>query len=220
MRRLLLLVVTVTLTACARAGDHSVSPSCTWIEDDHRSLNLASMADRRHLHFDAVTAEDVAIRWADERVSHRPEWEARVDTCMESLFDGVARNHSVDVAVVRQYSRERDLFADAAVIIGYGVVYVFAAYLLAGRIRRRFPPGEPGFWVMTLAMAIGVSLVGVLVGSLWSIVAEGVRLNSAHVSYRMDRLPLRQHWVVLFVAGFVVFTLLAVLRQSRSTINQ
>jgi hypothetical protein len=102
------------------------------------------MADRRHLHFDAVTAEDVAIRWADERVSHRPEWEARVDACMESLFDGVARNHSVDVAVVRQYSRERDLFADAAVIIGYGVVYVFAAYLLAGRIRRRFPPGEPG----------------------------------------------------------------------------
>ena len=66
----------------------------------------------------------------------------------------------------RYYSRERDVGADAAVILGFAVVYAFAAYILTGRIRRRFPPGETGFWVMTLAMAVGISLVGVAVGSL------------------------------------------------------
>ena len=212
MRRLFLLAVTVTLTACARPGDHPVSSNCAWIEDDNRSLNLTNMADRRHLHFDAVTAEDLAIRWADNYFAHRPEYDQRCDACRETLFQGVARNHGVDVAVVRQYSRERDIVADAAVILGFGVVYAFAAYILAGRIRRRFPPGEPGFWIMTLAMAVGISLVGVLVGSLWSIVIEGVRLNSGHLSYRMNRMPLRQHWAVLFVGGFVVFVLVALFR--------
>jgi hypothetical protein len=65
---------------------------------------------------------------------------------------------------------------------------------------------------MTLAIAVGISLVGVAAGSLWSIVIEGVRLNSAHLSYRMNRIPLRQHWAVLFVGGFVVFTLVALFR--------
>jgi hypothetical protein len=209
MKRLLLLAVTVVaLTACARPGDHPVSSNCAWIEDDNRPLNLANMTDRRHLHFDAVS-EDAAIRWADQHVSLGPEYEARRDECMETLFNGLAKNHGVDVAVVRQYSRERDVVADAAVILGLGVVYLFAAYFLAGRIGRRFPLGEPGFWVMTLAMAVGISLVGVAVGSLWSIVIEGVRLNSAHLSYRMNRLPLRQYWAVLFVGGFVVFALVA-----------
>ena len=212
MRRLFLLAVTLTLTACARPGDHPVSSNCAWIEDDHRSLNLAGFTDRRHLHFDAVTAEDVAIRWADQHVPLQPEYGARRDECMETLFNGVAGNHRVDVAIVRQYSRERDLVADAAVIVGFSVVYVFASYILAGRIRRRFPTEEPGFWVMTVAMALGISLVGVLLGSVWSIAIEGVRLNSAHLSYRMGRLPLRQDWAVVFAGGLVVFALVAFVR--------
>jgi hypothetical protein len=212
VRRLFLLAVTLTLTACARPGDHPVNSNCAWIEDDKRSLNLAKFTDRRHLHFDAVTAEDVAIRWADQRFHLRPEYGARENECMETLFNGVARNHEVDVAVVRQYSRERDVAVDAPVILSFGVIYAFAAYILAGRIRRRFPPGEPGLWVMTLAMAVGISLVGVLVGSVWSVVIEGIRLNSAHLSHRMNYLPLRRHWVVAFLGCFVVFALVALFR--------
>ncbi len=64
MTRLLLLVIVVTtFGGCARPGDHPISPNCEWIESDHRTLNLATLADRRHLRFDAATAEDVAIRW-------------------------------------------------------------------------------------------------------------------------------------------------------------
>jgi len=154
----------------------------------------------------------MAIRWADQRFGHRTEWDQRCQECMETLFTGLAKTHSVDVATARQYSRERDVVVDAAVILGFASIYVVAAYLLAGRIRKRFPPGEPGFWVMALTMAGGVSLVGVLSGIFGSIIVEEYRLNTAHLSFRMFRIPFRQHWVILFVAGAIIFTLAALIR--------
>ena len=211
MRRLLLLIITITLTGCARPGDHPSSSNCVWTEDGNRSLNLTKMSDRRHLRFDAATAEDVAIRWADKNFGHLPEWDQRCAECRETLFQGVAKHHGVDAGIVRQYSLERDAVADAAVILSFGILYVIAAYILTGRILRRFPPGESGFLIMTLTMAIGVSLVGVLLGGLWSIVIETLRLNSGHLSYRMNRIPFRQYWAVVFVCCFIVFGLVALI---------
>jgi hypothetical protein len=52
-----------------------------------------------------------------------------------------------------------------------------------------------------------------MVGGLASIVIENIRLNSAHLSYRMNRIPFRQHWAMLFVCGFVVFWLVALMRR-------
>ena len=212
MKRLLLLTATVILTGCVRPGDHPISPNCVWSETDRRSLDLTKLSDRRHLRSDAVTAEDMAIRWADKHFGHRPEWDERCAECVETLFQGVANHHGLDIALVRQYSQDRDVFADAPVLVSFGIVYIFAVYLLMGRIIRRFPPGEPGFSIMTSAMAVGVSLVGVLVGGLWSIVIEEFRLNSGHLSYRMNRIPFRSHWVMLFICCFLVFGLVALIR--------
>ncbi len=212
MRRLLLLVLTITLVACARPGDHPINSNCTWIEEDNRSLDLTKTSDRRHLRFDAVTAEDVAIRWADRYFGHLPEWGQRREACMQTLFAGVAQHHGVDVATVRRYSRDRDVLVDAAVILSFGILYVFVVHIFVKRIRRRFPPGEPGFWIMTLTMAGGVSLVAVMAGYLWSIIIEEFRMNSGHLSYRMGRIPWRVHWVVLLVCCFVIFVLAALVK--------
>src|SRR5262249_2293033 len=73
-------------------------------------------------------------------------------------------------------------------------------------------PSESGFWIMTLTMALGASLVGVVSGSLWAIVIESLRLNSGHISFRMNRIPFRHHWGMLFICGFIVFWLVALLR--------
>src|SRR5690349_1421661 len=135
MKRIVLLGLTLTLTACVRPGDHPINSSCAWIEEDSRPLNLENAADRRHLRFDAITAEDVAIRWADQRAAHLPEYEARRDECMETLFSGVAKQHGVDVATVRQYLSARDMWGDAAVIVSFGVLYAIVAAYLARRIR-------------------------------------------------------------------------------------
>src|SRR6185369_15499451 len=140
------------------------------------------------------------------------EWDQKQNECMQTLFQGIAKHHGVDVVTVQQYSMEREFIVDAAVIFGFGILYVFAAYTFTGRIRRRFYDDDTGFWIMTLTIAAGVSLAAVMVGILGSIVIETFRLNSVHLSYRMNRIPFRQHWAMLFASGFVVFGLVALLR--------
>jgi hypothetical protein len=212
MKRLLPLIATITLAGCVRPGDYPITSNCVWSEQDSHSLDLTKMSDRRHLRFDAITAEDVSIRWADAHVGLRPEYDQKQYECMQTLFQGVAKQHGIDVAVVQQYSRRRDLVVDGAVIFSFGVLYVFVAYLFAGRIRRRFPDEDSSFWIMTLTMAAGVSLTALMVGMLGSIVIEGVALNSGHLSYRMNRIPFRQHWAMLFACGYAIFMLMALLR--------
>jgi hypothetical protein len=214
--QIFLVIIIASLSCCARPGDHAVSPNCEWMESDARTLNLATYADRRHLRFDAATAEDMAIRWADQHFGHQPQWEQRCQECAESLFTGVAKNHGVDVAIVRNYSRERDVVVDGAVILGFVFMYVLVAYLLAGRIRRRFPPGEDGFWVMALTMAAGVSLIGVLIGIFGSIIVESFRLNSVHLSYRMFRIPFKEYWIFFFAGGVIIFIFAALIRYYRT----
>ena len=212
MKRIVLVAMTLSLTACVRPGDHPLNSTCAWIEADSRSLNLENAADRRHLRFDAITAEDVAIRWADQQAGHLPEYERRRDECMDALFSGVARQHGVDVATVRQFRGERDTLGDASVILSFGVLYAVVAIYLVGRIRRRFPAGEPGFWIMTITMSVCVAAVGALVGYLWSFTLEIFRLNDGHLSYRAAQIPWRQYWPVMYFACLVIFWLVAVIR--------
>jgi len=216
-----LLLLAVMVAGCSpRPGDHPVSSNCEWSEESGGSLNLENAADRRHLRYDALTAEDMAIRWADKYAGPRsgqfkgfPEYGRRQDECMEALFQGVASHHGVDVALVRQYRLSRDVVLDSAVIVGFGILYAIAAYYLAGLIRRRFPPDEGvAFLTATIAMSLAASVVGVLVGDFWSLSMENLRMGSGHLSYRVDRIPWRQHWSALFVCGLVVFCLAAAVR--------
>jgi len=101
---------------------------------------------------------------------------------------------------------------DAPVIFSFGILYLFVAYIFTGRIIRRFSGDDSGFWIMTLTMAVGVSLVAVMIGMLGSIVVEELVVGSGHLSYRMNRIPFRQHWAILFACGFVMFGLVALLR--------
>lgn len=142
---ILLLGATVVLAGCTRPGDYPISSNCLWNEKDSRSVELTKYSDRRHLRFDAVTAEDAAIRWADKYFGLAPEYDQRRRECMELLFQGVAKQHGVDVATVRQYSRERDVVIDAATFLSFGTLYAVGAYIFAGRIHRRFQRTSPAF---------------------------------------------------------------------------
>jgi hypothetical protein len=216
-----LLLLTVTVGGCGvRPGDHPVSSNCEWIEVGSDSLNLEKAADRRHLRYDALTAEDIAIRWADKHSGPKsvqfkgfPEYRRRMDECMEALFQGVASHHGVDVALVRQYRLGRDIVSDSAVILGFAFLYALASYGLAGVIRRRFPSDEgPAFLIATVAMSVLASIVGVMLGDLWSVSIENLRMGSGHLSYRIDRIPWRLHWGEAFICGLVVFWLVAAVR--------
>ena len=216
MKLACVIILGLALSQCTRPGDYPITTQCQWVEDDHRSLDLSVGADRRHLRNDAVTAEDVAIRWADRHYHLMPEYEQRRDECMTSLFNGVASQHGVDVAMVRKYTLERDVVLDLAVFLCFGFAYAAGAYWVCGWVLRRFTGDERGYWIMTAVLSAGVALAGVLVGELGAIVVEGVRLNSGHLSYRMARIPWRHHWVMLFGCGIIIFGLVAVFRQQRN----
>ena len=213
-----LLLLAVTVGGCGvRPGDHPVSLSCEWTEAGSGTLNLENAADRGHLRYDALTAEDMAIRWADKYAGpgsgQNPEYRRRRDECMEALFQGVASHHGVDVALVRQYRLSRDVVVDSAVILGFAFLYALAGYGLAGVIRRRFPSDEwRAFLIATVAMSVLASIVGVMLGDFWSMLIENLRMGSGHLSYRIDRIPWRLHWGAAFVCGLVVFWLAAAVR--------
>ena len=46
-------------------------------------------------------------------------------------------------------------------------------------------------------------------------VAESIRLGSGHLSYRLDRIPWRQHHLSLFIAGVVLFWIAAAIQSRR-----
>ena len=216
MKLILVIILGLALSQCSRPGDYPITTQCQWVEDDHRSLNLSVGADRHHLRNDAVTAEDVAIRWADNHYHLLPEYEQRRDACMTSLFTGIANQHRVDIATVRQYSRERDVVFDVVVMLCFGFFYAIGAHYVCLWIMRRFTSDARGYWIMAAVLSGCVALVGVLLGNLASIVVEGVRLNSGHLSYRMARIPWREHWVMLFACGIIVFGFVAMFVYKRS----
>jgi hypothetical protein len=228
MELLALLLLTIIAAGCGvRPGDHPVSSKCEWSEEASRSLNLENYADRKHLRYDAITAEDIAIRWADKYAGLRsdqfkgfPEYRRRRDECMEALFLGVAKSHGLDVALVRQYRLKRDLVSDSAVMLGFGILYGLVAYYLVTLIRRRFSSDEwIGFLIATIAMSLGASIIGMIVGDLWSLSMENLQMNSGHLSYRVDRVPWRQHRGVMFFCCLGVFWSAAAVR-SRFAIRE
>jgi len=183
-------------------------------------LDLSIAADRRHLRNDAITAEDVAIRWADRQYHLMPEYESRRDECMTSLFTGIANQHGVAIATVRRYTLERDLVFDLGLTLCFGFIYAIGAYRLCGWIRGRFADDERGYWIMVVMLSVCVALVGVMLGNLGSILAEWAQLNSGHLSYRMTRLPWRKHWVTLFGCGVIIFGLIALVRSRKNYENK
>jgi hypothetical protein len=136
---------------------------------------------------------------------------------MESLFSAVARNHAVDIALVRGYTTLRDGRFDAVVLISFGLVYALVAYALAGLITRRFAADD---WRVAAIAVIGFSFggaaAGMMVFELWTVTAESLRLGSWHLSYREARLPWRQHRVLLFTSSVGLFWLISLLRYHRS----
>lgn len=215
------LIVAPVLVRLCLAGCDSRNPrnsNCEWPQETAMSLDLSESAQRRHLSDDAQFAEDLAIRYADSHGGLRSghfvgfdEYGRIREQCMTALFEVIGKNHGVTEQQVRQSLVHRRTSLDLSVILSFAMLYGFAASGVARRVCCRFPLNEG--WIMpvlaTVVTSAVVSIAGVLLGEIWSAVAEMFRVGNGHMSYRVDRIPWNQHRLGLFLGGTVLFWLIA-----------
>jgi hypothetical protein len=217
-----LFTISLLLIACVpgctrRAQSNS---TCEWPQETAISIDVSKPTQRRHLSDDAQFAEDLAIRHADSRRGQRSghfegwaEYRQTREKCLAALFDVIGKNHGVTEEQVRQSLLYRRTSLDLAVILSFAVFYGLAANGAARRVCRRFPTDEG--WlaavVITVITSAVISTGGVLLGDIWSLTAENVRVGNGHLSYRVNRVPWTRRHLALFIGGVVLFWFLAAL---------
>ena len=205
-----IVMLLVLASGCARRRPNA---DCNWPSDNHI----------RSLYFDAEFAEDLAIRYADAhrgpRSGHFEGFEVygrTRDECMARLFAEVAAAHGVDQQQVRRALQNRPIAIDLIIALPYSLLYIFAVIAILSRIDKEHDPdtfSSPSM-VMVGYVAIITSAAGVLFGQAWSAIAESVRLGNGHLSYRTDRGPWVQHYLIVFFVALAVFWVVFVLRRN------
>ncbi len=186
-------------------------------------------ADARHLSADAEFAEDLAIRYADThhglRTPHYVSGEAygaARDRCLGTLFEQIAKAHGVPAGKVSSSLGHNRAHIDIAVNLPFVLLYCFAAAAVARTIWRRYPPAEHG-WIPGAVMTLFFSLVfaagSTLVGEMWCLLAESIRIGNGHMSYRVQRLWWVRHRTELFAGAVIVFWLSGAAAASRMWSN-
>lgn len=192
---------------------------CEWPKEaDAEPLNLNQASQRQHVSDDAEFAEDLAIRYAD---SHRglhtnhfegtAEYERARDACMAALFKVIGSSHTVTEEEVRQSLGHRHNGFDLAIMLSFSLLYAWIVSILARWLCQLYGPGEELTTIVTmttLASAL-VSAAGVMLGEVWSGFWEMFRIGNGHMSYRFARIPWTHHRLGLFIAGVVLFWLIA-----------
>lgn len=216
------LAVSIASTGCVRRQGRN--SECIWPEEPGaKTIDPNQLGDAWHLHGDVELAEELAVRNMDARV-HSRTLNGRtpsevMNTCRDSLLKQISTLHSLPPKEVIRSFGHRSLAVDLAVIVPYLLLYSFSADLLSRWLFHRYPPEESAS--TALAMAFFCSLVfaigGLLVGEEWSIAAESLRVGTAHLSYRVGRLPWAHHRIVFFVLCLISFWGMAAHRLRRTS---
>jgi hypothetical protein len=218
MKRLLppLLLWLTCIAGCSPGA--SPNSDCEWSKEIAGPLDLSRSTQARHLSADAERAEDLAIRYADARRGpHSGHFEGGAeygltrDQCMARLFQIVGSNHSVTEEQIRWHLAHRPTELDVAVILTFIALYAWATTLIVRRVCQRHADDQEtsGSVVMIVYTSVTASVVGVLLGEVWSDLMENIRLGNGHLSYRAERIPWSHHRLGMFVGGVVLFWLLA-----------
>jgi hypothetical protein len=189
-----------------RAGRNS---DCRW------PAETAGAADARHLSSDAELAEDLAIRYADLHNGLRTPYyvsgavyDAARDACMQTLFAEVARTHGVSAETVAGALGRNRAAIDIAIVAPFVLLYCGVTIWAARALWRRYPPVEDG-WMPGAFMILFLSVVfaggSALLGELWCLNAETIRVGNSHMSYRVQRLWWTRHRTELFAGGVLMF---------------
>ena len=214
------MLLNVGLAGCA---SHRPVAQCAWPTEARSALDLRVRAARQHLHKDALTAEDIGIRYADARnAPHSGHFEGfasynrTTDSCITAMVEAVARTHEVAPVTVRTSLAQRPAGGDVVVTLCFAALYALIAFGLTRRVNRNFPFDGGRDSVVAIAAIVLTSIlasgVAVMVGEWFAVGIEVFRVGNGHLSHRTQRVPWTHHRAELFFAGVVLFWLVAALR--------
>ena len=202
----------IVLTGCA-----SPEFPCEWEEEEPLLLDLDDRSHRRHLSDDALLAEDIAIRHSDGACgplsgNRRAGCGQVRAACMATLVSAIETRHGVTALQVEEALLLRRTGLDALVFLSFAVLYALAVLRVTRRMYRSVLADKA--WRTVVAVGVVspvVSLSGVFAGWFWSVTIEVIRVGNQHLSNRSDRIPWGNHLEELFVAGLVLFWVVAAL---------
>ena len=130
-----------------------------------------------------------------------------MNACLRKLLQKIGTSHNVPPKEVAKFFGQRSLAIDVAVNLPFILLYSFLAALLAGRLRRRYPPedGRSVALAMIILSSLAFGIGGVLMGEQWSTLAENIRVGNGHLSYRVNLLPWARHRLGFFVLCMALF---------------
>jgi uncharacterized membrane-anchored protein len=127
---------------------------------------------------------------------------------MAKLFQIIGRDHGAAEEEVRESLAVRSAALDLAIILPFVAFYAWTANLIIRRICRRHQ--ETAGWAVMIVYASTItSAVGTLLGEVWALIVENIRLGNGHLSYRVGRIPWTHHRLGMFVGGIIIFWFLA-----------
>ena len=209
----MLVISSMSLTGCVRrVGRNS---NCEWpVEPGAKALHLDDSKDARHLSSDLEFAEDLAVRYVDAHFGPRSgNYESRqvasqaMNSCMVKLGQSISESHNVPANALKDFFGRRNYVADFAINLPFFLLYWLISAVLAKKLLRSYPPHEGMVLVLAIlaltSLAFGVA--GMLLGQLWSIVAENLRVGTGHLSYRVGRLPSERHRMIFCLFCVLLF---------------
>ncbi len=219
------LILGMTWARCPGCLDRArQNDTCTSTGDTAFPIDLSNPAQQQHLVQDAQLAEDLAVRYADAEHQRRFGWPGHggqiehgrlLKECMARLVLTIEENHAVTAEQVQAARPQRTLAYDAGVWLSFLLLYLVGAAAACRWVARRFVASPSPVHAAFIGLAsVAVSFLGVQVGTMWSMLAEIVRLqNGHHGAFRASRSPWAQHLDAMFVLGVVLFWFVALLRQ-------
>lgn len=222
LTRVLITLVPLLLALCMcgcvrREGRNS---DCTWPgEVGATVLDPKQPAAARHLSADTEFAEELADRYTNVHYGPRsghvgpPTASVARHQCMAKLFEEIGRTHGAHTdQVVASFGRNR-VGIDAAEILSFTVLFAWTVMVIVRRIWARYPPSDG--WtagiLIVLLCSLGFGVAAVLIGPVWSMTAENIRIGTGHLGPRVARLPMERYPKAVFAVGVFLFWVIAVI---------
>jgi hypothetical protein len=205
----------VLLSGCLRREGRN--ENCQWPHERARLLNLQYPADQRHLRDDAQFAEELAVRYGDSLRRLVTDAQQKRNECMEVLFAQIAARHRVNTDEIIHAASGRDTVLDFTLVsLPMAIFFALFSYHLCGAFRSI--DSKAAVTLVIFIASFLASGCGVLIGEMWALAVETLRIGNGHLSFRTARITWSNERSYLFAIGLVIFWLIAVFQYWRRPI--